>query len=412
MEEVVIIGAGASGLACGIELGRRGISCLILEGKEKAGKKIYASGNGKCNLANRNISADKYHSMGVSGYEQIRSIVPETAAASVEQFFHEIGIPFTERNGYLYPHSEQAGAVVHAMEETVTGLGGHIKCNTYVTSVEWNKKRNCFQIHTNEERYQCKRLVLAAGGAASPQHGSDGSGYKLAGQLGHSVTPCLPSLCGLKVQASDFQKLQGIRAKGQASLFIDNRRITVEHGEIQFTQYGLSGIAVFNLSRYAGVALHKRKQVRIDLDLCVELSEQELWTLFKQAKQISGYRNIGSVLSGIIPEKLARYLLKHQGISEEIEIRHLKPEDIKRLIQMVKRFSADITDTNTLEQAQVTAGGIPLSEIDLDTMESKLCPSCYLTGELVDVDGCCGGYNLMWAWESGRRAGQSINDTN
>lgn len=412
MEEVVIIGAGASGLACGIELGRRGISYLILEGKEKAGKKIYASGNGKCNLANRNISADKYHSMGASGYEQIRSVVPETAAVSVEQFFREIGILFTERNGYLYPHSEQAGAVVHAMEQTVAGLGGRIQCDTYVTSVEWNKKRNCFQIYTNEERYQCRKLVLATGGAASPQHGSDGSGYKLAGQLGHSVTPCLPSLCGLKVQASGFQKLQGIRAKGQASLLIDGQRIAVESGEIQFTQYGLSGIAVFNLSRYVGPALHKRKQVRIDLDLCVELSERELLALLKQARQIFEYRNIGSVLSGIIPEKLARYVLKYQGISEETEIRHLKPEDSNRLIRMIKSFPADITGTNTLEQAQVTAGGIPLSEIDLDTMESKVCPGCYLTGELIDVDGCCGGYNLMWAWESGRRAGQSINDTN
>lgn len=412
MEEVVIIGAGASGLACGIELGQRGISCLILEGKEKAGKKIYASGNGKCNLANRNISADKYHSMGASGYEQIRSIIPETAAVSVARFFQKIGIPFTERNGYLYPHSEQAGAVVHAMEQTVTGLGGRIQCDTYVTSVEWNKKRNCFQIYTNGERYQCRKLVLATGGAASPQHGSDGSGYKMARQLGHSVTLCLPSLCGLKVQTSGFQKLQGIRAKGRATLFIDGQQIAIESGEIQFTQYGLSGIAVFNLSRYVGDALHKQKKVHIDLDLCVELTEQELLNLFKQAKQISGYRMIGSVLSGIIPEKLARYILKYQGISEEMEIRHLKPENMNRMIRMIKEFPADITGTNPLEQAQVTTGGIPLSEIDLDTMESKVCPGCYLTGELLDVDGCCGGYNLMWAWESGRRAGQSINDTN
>ena len=412
MEEVVIIGAGASGLACGIELGQRGISCLILEGKEKAGKKIYASGNGKCNLANRNISADKYHSMGASGYEQIRSIIPETAAVSVARFFQKIGIPFTERNGYLYPHSEQAGAVVHAMEQTVTGLGGRIQCDTYVTSVEWNKKRNCFQIYTNGERYQCRKLVLATGGAASPQHGSDGSGYKMARQLGHSVTLCLPSLCGLKVQTSGFQKLQGIRAKGRTTLFIDGQQIAIESGEIQFTQYGLSGIAVFNLSRYVGAALHKQKKVHIDLDLCVELTEQELLNLFKQAKQISGYRMIGSVLSGIIPEKLARYILKYQGISEEMEIRHLKPENMNRMIRMIKEFPADITGTNPLEQAQVTTGGIPLSEIDLDTMESKVCPGCYLTGELLDVDGCCGGYNLMWAWESGRRAGQSINDTN
>lgn len=408
MEDVIIVGAGASGLACGIELGKRNISCLILEGKEKAGKKIYASGNGKCNLGNRRVSFEKYHSMEVFESEPFPSLISKDTPESVEQFFNSIGILLTERNGYLYPHSEQAGAVVHAMEQAVTAFGGRLQCDTYVNEITWEERKQAFLVQTPNRNYLCKRLVLAAGGMASPQHGSDGSGYRLAKCLGHSVTQCLPSLCGVKVSEAGFQKLQGVRAKGCVTVFIEGQPAATETGELQFTQYGLSGIAVFNLSRYVGEALTERKQVFMRLDLCMEYSEDELARQLCSLQQICKYQGIGFILAGIIPEKLAVYFLKKLSIPQERAIQDLKRQDLYRLVQMIKHYEVSVSGTNEMAQAQVTAGGIPLREINPDTMESRIRRGCYLTGELLDIDGCCGGYNLMWAWESGRRAGQRL----
>lgn len=408
MEDVIIIGAGASGLACGIELGKRNIPCLILEGKEKAGKKIYASGNGKCNLGNRRVSRENYHSMEPFEYEQLRSLISEDTARSVEQFFNSIGILLTERNGYLYPHSEQAGAVVRAMEQALTALGGRLQCDTYVNAIAWEERKQAFLIQTPNRNYQCRRLVLAAGGMASPQHGSDGSGYRLAKSLGHSVTQCLPSLCGVKVAEAGFQRLQGVRAKGSVTICIEGQPTASETGELQFTQYGLSGIAVFNLSKYAGEALAGKKQVSMQLDLCTEYSEDELARQLSSLQQICKYQSIGSILTGIIPEKLAAYFLKKLGISEACSIQSLSRRELYRLVHIIKRYEVSVSGTNEMAQAQVTVGGIPLREINPDTMESRIREGCYLTGELLDIDGCCGGYNLMWAWESGRRAGQRL----
>lgn len=408
MEDVIIIGAGASGLACGIELGKRNILCLVLEGKEKAGKKIYASGNGKCNLGNRNVSSNNYHSIEPLAKEQLAQIISDKTDVSVERFFNGIGILLTERNGYLYPHSEQAGSVVHAMEQALVGLGGRIQCDAYVNAVTWKKEKQVFQVQTPERNYQCKRLVLATGGMASPQHGSDGSGYRLAKSLGHSVTPCFPSLCGIRVSEQGFQKLQGVRAKGCVTIYIANKPIASEQGELQFTQYGLSGIAVFNVSRYVGIALAGHEPVSVQLDLCTGYSEEELLQHLFSLQTACEYQTIGFVLAGIIPEKLSLYFLKKLGISQEATLKGMKRKELHQLVHILKNYRVTISGINNMEQAQVTVGGIPLKEINPDTMESNIQKSFYLTGEVLDADGCCGGYNLMWAWETGRRAGQKI----
>lgn len=407
MVDVIIVGGGASGLVCGIEAARRGKRCLILEQKEKAGKKLYATGNGKCNFANRNVDLSCYHSVQENKEQGISQVITAESCASVEDFFLELGIPAVERQGYLYPRSEQAGTLVQALEQAFLEYQGQIHCGESVQSIHWQKDGSV-KVTTKEQTYEGKQVVLATGGAAAPNLGSDGSGYALASKMGHTVTTYVPALCGLKCKEKGWNRLQGVRAKGSVALWLGDRLISKDRGEIQFTKYGVSGIVIFNLSRYAGLGLKEGKQLRLAMDLFPEYMEEQLLNLLKELQARCGYRSLLSVWSGFLPEKLAAYLLERLEISESLPLENATSEQLANLVDIGKDCSITITGTNDFLEAQVTAGGVPLQEVQLDSMESKVQPGCFLVGELLDVDGCCGGYNLMWAWETGRRAGKQI----
>lgn len=408
MFDAIIIGGGASGLACGIEAAKRGKQCLILEQKEKAGKKLYATGNGKCNFANRKVGPENYHSVENRSSKEIPAIITEELCKRTEAFFAEIGIPALERQGYLYPRSEQAAAVVSAMEQVFSQWKGRILCEEQVTNLQWDSTGSFVTVHTRSHMYKGRKLVLATGGMASPKLGSDGSGYALAKSLGHTITPCLPALCGLICKEKGWKCLQGVRAKGRVTIWENHNYLAEDIGEIQFTQYGVSGIVIFNLARYAAIGLYQKREISLTLDLLPDYSETEMEAVLKELQKSCGYRRIRNVLSGFLPEKLADFLIGHTGFSGDLLCSALTEVQLQHLITACKQMHIGITDTNAFEQAQVTAGGVPLSEIDSSTMESRLCSGCYLVGELLDVDAICGGYNLMWAWETGRRAGQVL----
>lgn len=408
MVDVIIIGGGASGLVCGIEAARRGKQCLILEQKEKAGKKLYATGNGKCNFANRTVGPGVYHSVAEGGDRLLTQVITGDICQETEEFFLELGIPATERQGYLYPRSEQAATVVHGLEQVFLQWKGRILCEERVESIRWESEASCFQIQTKQKSYTGRKLVLATGGMATAKLGSDGSGYALAAMLGHGITSCVPALCGLKCKEKGWNRLQGVRAKGRVSIWLDSVRMGQNMGEIQFTQYGVSGIVIFNLSRYASLGLERKQRVTLLLDLVPEYTQEELEMLLQKLQISCGFRNLSGLLSGFLPDKLADFLIEKVGLMKECACSQLEPEELKRLVSCCKQLEIRITDTNSFEQAQVTAGGVPLEEINLDTMESRCCRNCYLTGELLDVDAVCGGYNLMWAWRTGLRAGRSL----
>ncbi len=411
MLEVIIVGGGASGLLCGIESVKRGKQCLIIEQKEKVGKKLYATGNGKCNFANRVVDKSCYHTVSSEDANRIGSFVNEQLCKQIEQYFLELGIPVYERQGYLYPRSEQAAIVVRALEDAFTEKGGNIHCDESVQYVKTNSD-GTFRVGTDKNVYETKQVVLATGGAASPKLGSDGMGYSFAKSLGHTVTPCVPSLCGVKCKAAGWNRLQGVRAKGRVEAWIGNKKLAEDVGEIQFTQYGISGIVVFNLSRYAALGLLKNQKVVFRLDLLPDYSENELVRLLQNMQKTCGYQSICHVLSGFLPDKLAAYLLRDSrivnDINDSLSINAFSLSQLQQIASACKGLNLKITETNSFDQAQVTAGGVPLKEINPDTMESKKVPGCYLVGELLDVDGICGGYNLMWAWETGRRAGKNL----
>lgn len=408
MTDVIIVGGGAAGLICGIEAARRGKQCIILEQKEKAGKKLYATGNGKCNFANRKIDFDRYHCVESDAEKWISHIISEETCNSVEAFFQQIGIPSVERQGYLYPRSEQAAVLVHALEQVFMQYHGMIHCDERVERINWKQNDNCVQVFTNNGRYRGRAIVLATGGMAASKLGSDGSGYELAKQLGHRITPCIPALCGLKCKEKGWNRLQGVRARGQVQLWQNDTLLGEEAGEIQFTQYGISGIVVFNLSRYAGIGLQKRGNITAKLDVLPEFTRSELEKMLVKLQGSCGYRSVLDVISGFLPDKLAAFVLERNGLDGKGAFSKCRLPQLQAIIETCKQLTIRIVDTNPFEQAQVTAGGVSLHEVDMNTMESRIQPGCYLVGELLDVDGACGGYNLMWAWETGRRAGRNL----
>lgn len=406
MFDVIIIGGGASGLACGIEAAKRGRQCLILEQKEKPGKKLYATGNGRCNFANRRIEPVFFRTNG--NPELISEIVTPELCRQAETFFREMGIPAMERQGCLYPRSEQAASLVHAMEQVFLQEKGTIRCNERAEKVKWDSSGTAAIITTKGNHYKGKKLVLASGGMASPNLGSDGSGYTLARAMGHTITRCVPALCGLRCREQGWNRLQGVRAKGQVTLWQERHALAEDSGEIQFTQYGVSGIVIFNLSRYAAFELAEKHRITLTLDLFPDYSAKQLQKNLQDLQADCGYRGIQDILSGFLPEKLSGFLIQRAGIPGRLSCKSLTSEQLWTLVQTCKAMTIPITGVNSFEQAQVTAGGVPLEEINLATMESRLHTGCYLAGELLDMDGACGGYNLMWAWETGRRAGRAI----
>lgn len=408
MVDVIIIGGGAAGLACGIEAVKLGKTCLILEQKEKLGKKLYATGNGKCNFANRNVELQWFHSVEENAEPLIADVIHEDICGEIEHFFYELGVPAVERQGYLYPRSEQATTVVRALEQAYIQRKGTIKCGKRVEKLQWSEQKKEFTVQTDAGVYKSKKIVLATGGMSNSKLGSDGSGYGLAKQLGHSVTACLPALCGLQCKEKGWNRLQGVRARGTVQAWINHNLLAEEQGEIQFTQYGISGIVVFNLSRYASIGLQEGKKVEFVLDLLPEYSKEEFKNMLLDMQKCCPNRSVYEIVSGFLPDKLAAYLLERIGLQKEQLIRECQEPTLKELIQTCKCLKVRIVDSNDFNQSQVTAGGVPLSEVNLDTMESMIQSGCYLTGELLDVDGSCGGYNLMWAWSTGRRAGQNL----
>lgn len=403
MYDVIIVGAGASGMVCGIEAGRAGRRSLILEQKEKPGKKLYATGNGKCNYGNRLLYENCFRSVEQDCRLEDLLFDANTIEEIIQEW-KEIGVYPKEREGYIYPRSEQAQTVVNALVESLDFYGVEIKTNTCVQGIL--KQKNGFKVKTNQGEFIGKNIVLANGGKSQEQLGSDGSGYGLAKSLGHTITPCYPALCGLQLKEKNWNKLQGVRAKANVELRIQEKQISKTFGELQFTNYGLSGIVIFNLAHEVAQALAKKERVTLALDYFPDMEDQEVYTLLQALQAQVGYRRSASCLAGLLPEKLMQYILERIKLPEYFG--ECNKNQLWKLVRQLKAMEVLVHNINDYSKSQVTAGGVSLQEISIETMESKKVKHCYIVGELLDVDGICGGYNLMWAVESGRRAGRVL----
>ena len=453
IKDVIVIGAGASGMMAAITAARRGKSVLILEHMDKVGKKILATGNGKCNYTNEYMTAECYH-----GDQRLLSdIRSQFDRDDTIAFFRELGIWPKVKNGYYYPNSGQALSVVEAMQMELNRLGITVVCGSQVQDL--SEDYVGFVVATGTGVYKARKVIVACGLLAASKLGSDGSMIPVLKELGHRFVSIVPALCGFYASGMDFKKVSGVRCEAELTLEIDmnhaktskvdgkdaenrtiasdtdEKNIQKERGELQLTDYGVSGIPVFQLSNPAAKALKEKKAVAMQIDFLPEIVadelESELQRRVERVKNLHevvlntdaqsgedhqasvGTRNqsdatLEQTLCGLLNQKLIPVLVKKAGIATHTPADRIDEKQLQKLVDTIKNYSVTLDKVRDFEFAQVCAGGIRTEEIDTKTLESKLVPGLYFAGEILDVDGICGGYNLQWAWSSGFVAGSQI----
>ena len=404
--KITVIGGGASGMMAAITAAAAGAQVEILEGGPILGKKILSTGNGRCNLTNAALDPGLYQG---SGAKIAAALIKEFSVRDTVAFFDKIGIPTVAaasargNDSWIYPACKEAAAVRKALELECERLGAAILTEHKVTALEKVEKE--FVITTREGiQYISDRVILTAGGKACPKSGSDGSGYELAASFGHSIVTPLPALGALISDSPLCPALAGIRTDAIVSLVV-NRSISAEEaGEVQFTDYGLSGIPVFQLSSRAVRALTEGKQVMIRINLVPALKMNDLYLQLSERKVRRGLHESGTLLLGLVPDKMVPTLLKLAGIRLHIPCSEIGRDALMKLAYSLQNLEFEINDAKDFDACQVTSGGIPASEVSLN-LESLKVRGLYFAGEILDVDGPCGGYNLQWAWTSGYKAG-------
>ncbi len=398
MKDIVIIGAGPAGLTAAITAAKRGKKVTIIEGNSKCGKKLLITGSGKCNYFNIDQNITHYHS---SSIEKLNKIINEKNLNKVLSFFDDLGIVPNIKSGYYYPSTNEAITIWNALIYEAKKLGIEIIYDTKITEII---KKDHFILNPNKENIKAEKLIIASGSKAAPKTGSDGTGYELAKKLNHTLIEPKPGLVGLRGKETYFNKWSGIRSDVILTHYEDGKFIKKEEGNIQLTNYGISGIVSFNLSSYIARNIDKHKEI-VKINFIPWVKESAYTWLKKRAEKTKN--PIQETLERFINYKLAHIIIKKSNIKTN-SFNKLKDEEFKNLVYNLTNFEIEITEVNSFEKAQVCSGGIPLNEIHLDTLESKKTKNLFFAGEIIDIDGDCGGYNLTNAWITGIIVGESI----
>ena len=399
-KRIAIIGGGASGMMAAIAAASQGAEVIIYEAKERLGKKILATGNGKCNYTNLVQEDACYRGTDAAFSKAVRAAF---SAEKTIQFFKEIGIEPKYRNGYVYPNSEQASSVADAL---VMELRARRVKTVFSTVFSVKNNGSSFLVKSEQGADDFDKVILCCGSPAGMKNPKEFAGYSLAEHLGHRITPLIPALVQLRCKEKWFKTIAGVRTEGVVTVLENGKTIAKEKGELLFAEYGLSGIPIFQISRFAGEALQRESFVQCRLDLLPGYPLEELEVLLKKRFEALQKRTAEEMLTGLLNHKVNYILLKELNINPELDSKKAyHPEDLKRLAALYKGVSCQVTELNPFANAQVCAGGVDTKDIVPETMESKLIKGLFFAGELVDVDGTCGGYNLQWAWSSGYVAG-------
>jgi len=399
-EKWIIIGAGAAGLAAAITLGRAGQQVILLEQNSKVGKKILVSGNGKCNISNRHIDLHHFHSNNPAFVEEI---LDGYDLKKIERFFASIGLVLVEgRAGQMFPMSLQASSVVELLTYEAQRVGVEIICDCTVSSIE--KEGGHFILETSQDTKQCNKLLITTGSPAAPQLGGNTSGYAFASRLGHTLIPRHPSLVQLCTEEGWVKSCAGVKVAGRATLYANGEQITSREGDILFTHYGISGLAILDLSREVSTRLTNFDYCELSLDLMPKFSKEKLTNLLLNRIDKESQKPLSLWLQGIIHKKLIPILLAQSKCKSRVE-GELNRKEINKLVHSIKHLKLSISDTRGWEGAEVATGGIDTQEVNPQTLESTLVPNLYFGGEILDVDGDRGGFNFHFAWVCGLRVG-------
>ena len=400
--KIAIIGGGASGMMAAIVAARQGAEVTIYEKKERIGKKILATGNGKCNFSNVVLSTEDYRG---DYLELLPSYLSEFNETDSVPFFSSLGMLIRDKNGYLYPASEQASTVLDLLRQELTLLMVRIITDA---SPVISTKTDCgspFYITHEKKKMEYDKVILSCGSYAGEKAQNEQSGYEYAKAFGHHIVPVVPALVQLRSKETYFKSISGVRCDALISLLVNGKKVEQDRGELQLTDYGISGIPVFQISRFASYALLKKESVRVTIDLLPDFSAEDLKIMLTARLLLQGHKTVEEFLTGILNKKLNALFLKFSNLKAEKKANEYTMEQFETLLFLMKSWDVPICATNPFENAQVCAGGIDMKQVDLH-LESKLCKGLYFTGELLDIDGKCGGYNLQWAWTSGYIAGK------
>ena len=424
-EEIVIIGAGASGMFAALNIARRGKKVLLIEALERPGKKILQTGNGRCNLTNLYYNDEMYNCDSV---DFVNGIINQLPVEKTTDFFESMGIILKKnlikdinydmaRYTGVYPNSGQAATVADTLISYCGIYGVKLLNNTVAYRIE--KVNDIFNIYVRRENKEdiisSKKLLISVGTKAGVKDSYTGDIEKSVMKLGHKINKFLPALCSLyadKSKKSFFKKVNGVRSEAVSTLYIDDNEVTKAKGEVQLCDYGLSGIVIFQLSSRASKALDNNKKVKAVMDFMPDYSADEL------AERIYSQYNYDKkslldLISGVINKKLANELINEfSRVKSDIRgfSKRLSLEELKEVIDFIKNFEVEIIASNDYLHGQICTGGVDVSEINPETLESKIVSNLYFSGEFIDVDGLCGGYNLQWAWSSGYVAGRNMAD--
>lgn len=406
MKKIVIIGGGISGFISAINAKTNNNEVIILEGQDKPLKKLLITGNGKCNYFNEEFIPSKYHSFNE---ELLKNIISLENKNKILTFFKIIGIIPRIKENYYYPYSNQAISVKNSFLKEIENKNIKLKLNSYVKDIK--KENDKFLVYYNDDVLVCDELIISTGGKSYPKTGSDGLGYNLSKKLGHTINKTLPALVGLKCKEPFLKKLNGVRSNATVSLFVNDKLIKSEIGEVQFTNYGLSGICIFNLSSIASRSISENKKVKISINFLDKLKIKNKKS-FQEFILSSEYNfkkeKVSYFLDNLLNYKLTNVILEKTKIERNKLVSKLSDNEINMLFENLFSFTMNIIDTNNFESAQITSGGVSLYEINPLTFESKIVSNLYLTGEVLDIDGDCGGYNIAFAVLSGILAGESV----
>lgn len=403
-KHVIVVGGGAAGIIAAISARKLGADVTILEKNPRVGKKILATGNGRCNFTNINANATYYYG---NNPKFCYSALSNFTANDAISFFEMLGIEHkVEDMGKVFPMSDQASSVVDVLLYELNEIRVNIVCDAFVKDITF--KNDEFKIELEGGKvYLGDRVIIATGGKAMPSSGSDGNAYSLVEKLGHNVIDVFPALVQLMLEGSFFKRIDGVKFVGTAEIIYNDKSIVKDRGDILFTNYGVSGPPILQISREAGQLLNEGKDPHLKITIIDTIHKEELRNLINKRFKIGAKKPIDFSLVGLINKRLIPVVLLQAGISDiKRPVASLSSKERDLIVDILTDWRFTIRGTKSWPSAQVTAGGVDTKEIDHATMESKLVKGLFFAGEIIDIDGQCGGFNLQWAWSSGFIAGQ------